>query len=144
MNTKKTECEACRKLGHDRDDCPVLKAGKEALKKKAISKRCAKDMRFHLEGLQRAAKEMLIEKYGKETFERMLKEHKQLIDGILRNRGDISSILDISPERAEQFLEALKKAGGHHMNPQQSSGETITEYWERRRREEQERNSGLN
>lgn len=121
MTTKK-KCGACRELGHDRSECPVLKAGRESIasrptdseeakqrfsaeltkarnladqREKERSEQRRKDEEFYAEGLRRkaaSARASLIEELGQEEFDRQFAERIQRMKR--RIYGEVRGALD--------------------------------------------------
>lgn len=156
MSKPKIRCGVCREEGHHRGECKVLEAGKKAVADRQRAEQQQKDVRFHLEGLRRAAKEILIAKYGKEEFERMAKEREELMDSLMNSGIGVAAI---SEENMVQFIKEFEKRGanseeafnaaiaavdGVRVDKPSDPAESIDDYWARRRRDKQKQDVGLN
>lgn len=152
--TVKKRCGACKKPGHNRSDCPVLKAGEEVIKREDREEKSRKDMAFHIEGIRRVARARLVDRLGEDVVLSMEKEQEQHLNDLL-NIGRSADVVAIRPGDVSRFLDELDKAdgteegfnkavaaaegirlgGGRPVEP----AETTEEYWARRGR-----NKGLN
>jgi histone H3/H4 len=109
--TVKRRCGACKKAGHDRGDCPVLKAGEEVIAKEEREERSRKDMAFHVEEIRRIARAQAVERIGEDAVLAMEKDMEQHFNDLL-NIGRSTDIVAIKPGDVSRFIDELDKSDG--------------------------------